>query len=368
MTDDPKGNSILINAIGNNGLISYAGAVSTGGTGLHGNPGSPPMPDGLFSQGAIQVAGNHLFLVNAGSNTVSMFFINPVNPLDIRMVGKPVSSGGEFPVSLAVSPSTGDVCVLNGGKVNGVSCFSVDSQRGMTPRGKFYSFGLNATTPPSGPPNTVSHVLFSEDGSHLYASVKGTSPSTPGFIATWQVASDGSLSSTFKKTHPPFGDGYLPFGISNIPGSPNSIFVADPGLGATIYDLSGQKPAFSPLNIEGQGSVCWIAYAESTKSYLVSDPTTNNIYEVSLDSANDPTLINTYGLQNQTAPTDLAVASVLGKEYLYILSPPFSSFIVYELRKGAKSKLLQSYAFESEVSGVPLEPVNLSGAAVYTIF
>jgi hypothetical protein len=37
-----------------------------------------------------------------------MFFINPFNPLDIKVVGRPVSSGGEFPVSLAVSKKTGD--------------------------------------------------------------------------------------------------------------------------------------------------------------------------------------------------------------------------------------------------------------------
>jgi len=37
-----------------------------------------------------------------------MFRINPFDPTDIKLVGKPVSSGGEFPVSLSVSPVTGD--------------------------------------------------------------------------------------------------------------------------------------------------------------------------------------------------------------------------------------------------------------------
>jgi len=37
-----------------------------------------------------------------------MFYINPANPLNLKMVGKPVDSGGEFPVSVDASPKTGD--------------------------------------------------------------------------------------------------------------------------------------------------------------------------------------------------------------------------------------------------------------------
>jgi hypothetical protein len=37
-----------------------------------------------------------------------MFSINPFNPSDLKMVGKPIGTGGEFPVSLDVNPKTGD--------------------------------------------------------------------------------------------------------------------------------------------------------------------------------------------------------------------------------------------------------------------
>jgi DNA-binding beta-propeller fold protein YncE len=50
-----------------------------------------------------------------------MFKINPNNPATLKMVGSPVCSGGEFPVSIAVSPAKNMVCVLNGGAKNGVS-------------------------------------------------------------------------------------------------------------------------------------------------------------------------------------------------------------------------------------------------------
>ena len=98
--------------------------------GSHGIDAGPLKPDATFSQGPIVVAGNLIFAVNVrfasytysgdrlvifsriklqpGSNSVSMFNINPFNPVEIKMVGEPVSSGGEFPVSLAVSPVNGD--------------------------------------------------------------------------------------------------------------------------------------------------------------------------------------------------------------------------------------------------------------------
>lgn len=49
-----------------------------------------------------------------------MFNIDRNDPTHLEMVGTPVSSGGEFPISVAVSTRTGQVCVLNGGRINGV--------------------------------------------------------------------------------------------------------------------------------------------------------------------------------------------------------------------------------------------------------
>jgi len=50
-----------------------------------------------------------------------MFKIDPDNPAMLTMVGSPVRSGGEFPVSIAASTAKNMICVLNGGAENGVS-------------------------------------------------------------------------------------------------------------------------------------------------------------------------------------------------------------------------------------------------------
>ena len=58
----------------------------------------------------------------AGSNTISLFRINPENPSQLTLLGLPVWSGGEFPMSAAFNEDGSRVCVLNGGKVAGVRC------------------------------------------------------------------------------------------------------------------------------------------------------------------------------------------------------------------------------------------------------
>ena len=98
--------------------------------------------DPLFSQGAIQVSSKKRVLATvnvsftcdvnlrrltqvpccrqSGSNTVSLFGIDPRKPTKIRPIGDPISSEGQFPVSVAFNGDGSRLCVLNGGAVNGV--------------------------------------------------------------------------------------------------------------------------------------------------------------------------------------------------------------------------------------------------------
>lgn len=44
-----------------------------------------------------------LFTLNAGSDTLVMFGIDPEDPWHPKMVGEPISTMGEFPASVAYS-------------------------------------------------------------------------------------------------------------------------------------------------------------------------------------------------------------------------------------------------------------------------
>jgi hypothetical protein len=186
----------------------------------------------------------------------------------------------------------------------------------LKPDGKFYNLGLNLTTPPVGPGRTVSQILFSEDGSKLRVSVKGVPLSTTvGFVATWDIAHDGTLSPTYTKTTPDKGDGLLPFGIFNVVGSPNAVLVTDPGLGMTVYDFIQPNTTYFPFAIEGQSRTCWVEYAKTTSSYWLTDSGARKVYEVAVNAKTlKSTLLNSFALANMSDPSDLAVGSIFGKE------------------------------------------------------
>lgn len=195
-----------------------------------------------------------------------------------------------------------------------MACFK-STPFGLEKFGKFYSFDLSETTPPAGPAGSVSHVLFSADGSKLHASAKGVPGSSVGFIATWDVDRHGNLSPTFTKTYPPTGDGLLVFGMANIVGVPTAVMATDPALGLTIYDFSKKKTRFVPLNIPNQVRTCWAVYSKTTESYWITDLGTVEVYEVAVDTRTlEPSLSQRFQLPLNFNVTDLSIGNVGGRE------------------------------------------------------
>lgn len=226
------------------------------------------------------------------------------------MVGKPVGSGGEFPVSVAFNKDGSQLCALNGGAINGVkyvrlityspnpadsvvpSCFVVDKQKGLVPMANTNrALNLNQTTPATGPAGSVSHIVFSEDGKTLVASVKGVPP-TPGFLAAWAVQQDGSLSTDFQKIAPADG-GLLPFSMTVIPGK-NAILATDAGLGFDIFDFGGQ--ANSAVKIDGQSATCWSSFSKKTGNFYLTDIGTSIVTEVNVDDNLKGTIVKVRNL------------------------------------------------------------------------
>jgi hypothetical protein len=48
------------------------------------------------------------------------FKIDPEDPTDLKMIGEPVPSQGDFPASVALNKAADRVCVLNSGRKDGV--------------------------------------------------------------------------------------------------------------------------------------------------------------------------------------------------------------------------------------------------------
>jgi 6-phosphogluconolactonase len=122
---------------------------------------------GLASQGAIQATrdGRYLLAVDAGSNQISVLRITPGGvPVP---VGRPVSSGGVQPVSIAVS-RTGLVYVANSGAGgSGYSGFRLGLRGTLAPIP-----GSTVTVPDTA---GLGDVFFNATGNRLIGTRTGTS-------------------------------------------------------------------------------------------------------------------------------------------------------------------------------------------------
>ncbi|THV07434.1 hypothetical protein K435DRAFT_788808 [Dendrothele bispora CBS 962.96] len=354
ITNEDTGNFVVSADIGTDGKLNLRQALFTGGFGQHGDDGAAtPGPDGTFTQGAVKVsaASNMLATVNPGSNTLSLFAINPADPSNLKQVGLPVSSGGEFPVSVAFNSAGSTLCAVNGGEVNGVNCFKVDQTKGLVPiSGTNRDLGLNQTTPANGPPGTVSHIVFSEDGSKLIASVKGVPP-TPGFLAIWDVAADGSLSQDFQSLQPANG-GLLPFSMTLIKGK-NAILATDAGIGFDIFDFNAAGNAgngsavvaagqSSANAIDGQVATCWSSFSPKTGNFYLTDIGTSMVTEVNVDDSLKGTLVKQYPQGNGTSTIDNDIASVGDNDFMYVLQPGNTAVSVLSLNAPGQAQNVQS--------------------------
>jgi len=366
ITNQPDGNFIVGSDIGADGRVTFGDAIWAGGRGAHGLSSSVG-PDPFFSQGAIKVSGKNVFTVNAGSNTATMFSINPKEPAKLKMIGQPVSTGGEFPVSVAISKQTGQVCVLNGGRVNGVNCFKQDPVLGLVQMDNTQrSLNLNQTTPATGPQGTVSHVIFSENGSQLLASVKGTPP-TPGFIASWDVdAKTGVLSDNFTMSTPAQG-GLLPFSMTVIPGK-DAILATDAGVGFDIFNFqNGTTATSSIVPITGQKATCWSSFSSKTGNFYLTDVGTGTVTEVHVDGQLQGSIVNQYPQGNGSATIDNDVATINKKDFLYVMAAGDTSITVTSLDAPGKATPVQQFNFadEAKKNGVTIDANNLHGMTVF---
>ena len=134
----------------------------------------------------------NLFAVNAGSNTLTMFKINPLEPTCLDMIGNPVAIPGEFPVTVAASAKNNLVCAGTTGAQAGISCASFSKSQGIGSMDALRQFDLGQSTPPAGPLNTVSQTFFSNDESMLFTTVKGDpTVNNTGFLSVFNVMSNG---------------------------------------------------------------------------------------------------------------------------------------------------------------------------------
>jgi 6-phosphogluconolactonase (cycloisomerase 2 family) len=229
ITNSASGNGVAAFARNADGTLTYVGTAPTGGTGTGAN---------LGSQGAVALGddGRTLFVVNAGSNSISELAVKDTG---LRLVAT-FPSNGIRPISLTVEDDL--LYVLNAGS-SSITGFTVDDGD-VSPL-------AGSTQPLLG--SNPAQVAFSSHGRQLVVTEKGTQTIDTYSVDKRGRAQAGVSSPSAGAT--PFGfafDGHGRLFVSEAAGSASSYTVDDTG----AHVISGAVATH-------QAAPCWLVVTKN---------------------------------------------------------------------------------------------------------
>jgi 6-phosphogluconolactonase (cycloisomerase 2 family) len=303
MSNDPAGNAVLVFRLAD-GRLTALGSVPTGGLGSGGRE-----PDfGLGNAHALQLSrdGRLLFVVNPGSNDISVFAVSD-DGLTLR---DRVSSGGQQPLSITVHGNL--VYVLNGGgnvgDIDNIAGFRVSDEGKLSPLSK-------STRPLSAAATAPGQIQFTPDGKVLVVTEKSTN-----VIDTYTIDEDGRATGplvTAADAQTPFG-----FDIANR----NQLFISDDfndaaGAGAMSSYTIGARGILHLVNSAipaHESGACWVAVHKSGRFAFMSNTVVSTISTYSIDREDaSVTLVRSF--PSPLAPTDLTFSH--DGRFLFALAP-----------------------------------------------
>ena len=293
MTNALEGNEVVIFSRNEEGLLTRAGSVSTGGTGSGGRL------DPLASQQSLALSHDKRWLlaVNAGSNEISVFRVLPDG---LELVDK-VYSGGVFPVSVTVYHNL--VYVLNAGASPNIIGFNLGPRGRLTPLA-----GAARSLPPTG---AFAQVGFDPKGETLVVTDKANSQ-----ILVYSVDDDGLPALNPVAS---ISNGRTPFGF--IFDRQGRLLVVEVGANAvSSYEIlqNGALQVISGSVPNGQRAACWIA-GNQRGEIFTANPGSHTLSAYRLMARQgELTLLNgAAGAAN--SPLDLATTE--NGRFLYALDP-----------------------------------------------
>jgi hypothetical protein len=296
-TDNLSGNQVVAYKRSAAGTLTLAGTYNTGGLGgqLTGS-----VVDYLASQGSLRYDPRQrvLIAVNAGSNTVSVFWVFG-DHLFLRQV---VGSGGTFPVSVAIHDNLVYVVnALNGGSVQGYRLFF---GRLFPIPGSNRPLNLNPGATPQYT-NTPGQAAFSRDGSQLIVTTKDNGND----IDVFGVSRSGLLSASPVVNSEP---GTVPFAITF--DRAGHLVIADAGTNAlSTFTLNSDGTVTLIDSVgTGQSATCWVTRARGT--LFASNAGSANISGYTSSASGQLTLLG----QTSTDPGTVDSAATPGGKFLYV--------------------------------------------------
>lgn len=302
-----RGNEIVMYRRAADGTLTVVGRFPTGGLGL----GS-----GLGSQNALILSSNGrwLFVVNAGSNEISVF---EVRAAGLILTDK-VASGGIRPTSLTVRNNR--LYVLNAGDPGNITGFKLDKYGKLNP---LANSTRNLSNNGSGAAPAPAQISFSPDGARLIVTERGTN-----LIATYTMDSQALPSGP--TTYP--SSGVTPFGFAFA--RKGTLVVseafggADNASAVSSYNWeNGGLQLISASVPTGQTAACWIVVTKDGKFAYSTNAGSASLSGYQVNGDGSLTLLNSRAGETGegTGPTDAAVSN--NGRFVYALSPRSQTII-----------------------------------------
>ncbi|HEY0733289.1 MAG TPA: beta-propeller fold lactonase family protein [Herpetosiphonaceae bacterium] len=297
-TNAASGNAVMVFNRDQAGMLTAAGSYPTGGLGSG---------DGLGSQGAVILSenGRSLFVVNAGSDTISSFAVDR----DGLTLIDTVASGGDRPISLTLYHRV--LYVLNGGSST-IAGFEVDHAGRLT-------MIPDSTRPLSSSMANPAQISFDPDGNVLVVTEKATN-----MITTFKVNGDGEPSGPMAQPsagQTPFGFAFRHDGTLLV----SEAFGGAPNQSATssyMLDRSGHLSVISASVSTTETAACWLVVTNDGRYAYTTNTGSSSIsgYHVAKDGS--LMLLDADGVTGSTPMGSLPIDAALSKNsrFLYVLS------------------------------------------------
>lgn len=336
--NDPiRGNEVVMYQRDAAGQLSLVSRFPTGGQGLGA---------GLGSQGAVTLSdnGRWLFVVNAGSNELSVF---AVRPHSLTLTDK-VASGGVRPTSVTVRK--GLVYVLNAGDPGNLAGFVLRSNGTLMPlRNSIRPLSNHG----SGAAPAPAQVAFSPDGKQLLVTERATN-----LIVTYEVKANGRPGNPMTN----LSAGVTPFGFAF---ARNGALVVSEAAGGAVngssassYQVqgSGALTVVSAAVPTGQTAACWVVVSKDGKyAYTTNAGSASlSLYEVAADGSLTLLAGRAGETGDGTGPTDAATSR--NGRLLYALSPRSQTVIGFQVQSDGSLLSIGSFG------GLP---ANSAGVAAW---
>jgi 6-phosphogluconolactonase (cycloisomerase 2 family) len=301
-TNALSGNAVQVLTRGDDGRLTPAGSVPTGGLGTSA---------GLGAQGAVALSddGRTLLAVDAGSNDVAAFRVERRGG-GLSLIGR-FPSRGQMPVSVTTHGNS--AYVLNAGGIANVAAFRLRNGN-LEPR-----FGGRA--PLSVINAGAAQVSVSPDGSALVVTEKAANQ-----LETFPLrrGRPGDPVVTPSSGPVPFGFAFDRWGDAIVSEAANST--------ASSYRLGadGALRLVSASVQTLQGAACWVTVTPDSRFAYTGNAATGSITGLAIGRDGTLTRITSDGrTASSPRPNDLAIAG----GYLYAINPNVGTITGYRIQR-----------------------------------